>query len=57
MSPDTLKDIRKRCNLTQPMAAEIIGVTLRTYQRYEWGERAIPIKRAKMLEVASTLPF
>lgn len=52
MSPDQLKAIRKRCNMTQPMAAEIIGVTLRTYQRYEWGERAIPSKRAKMLEVA-----
>ena len=31
----TLKDIRKKCNLTQKEAADIAGISLRTFVSYE----------------------
>ena len=37
----TLKEIRKKCNLTQKEAAEIVGVSLRTYFSYENNEESI----------------
>lgn len=34
-----LLKLRKENHLTQPQVAEGVGITLRTYQRYEAGER------------------
>ena len=36
---DRLAELRKTANLSQKQLAEITGVPLRTYQRYEIGER------------------
>lgn len=34
-----LLELRKKNHLTQPQVAEGVGITTRTYQRYEAGER------------------
>ncbi len=36
---DRLLELRKRAALTQPAVADAIGITTRTYQHYEAGER------------------
>ena len=47
----TLKDTRKKCNLTQKEAAEIIGIALRTYIAYEADEKkADKLKLERMVE-------
>lgn len=39
-SPRKLREIRKKCGKTQLGIAEEIGVDLRTYQHWEYGEYA-----------------
>ncbi len=40
-----LKNIRKRANVTQKSVAEYLGITLRTYQRYEEGTIEPPLSK------------
>lgn len=37
--PDRLKQLRETANLTQSDMAEILGVKLQSYQRFEYGSR------------------
>lgn len=37
--PKRLVEIREKRNLTQPTAAELCGLELRTYQAFEYGQR------------------
>ena len=46
----TLKDLRKKCNLTQKEASEILGVSLRMYTTYEndeFGADQLKLERMK----------
>ena len=36
--PDRLKELREEKKLTQEELAKIVGLTLRAYQLYEYGE-------------------
>lgn len=40
-TPDEVKDLRARLNLTQAQCAEVISVIPLTWQRYEYGDRAM----------------
>ena len=47
-----LKDLRKNCNLTQQEAANVVGVSLRTYVSYENDEMSadqLKLERIKQL--------
>lgn len=44
-----VRDLREDNNLTQAQIAENIGLYTTTYQRYERGEREIPLDIAKAL--------
>lgn len=44
---EALKTLRKRARLTQPQAAEKVGVSDVTYQRYERGERELTLRQAE----------
>ena len=37
-----LKELRKRKNMTQQNMAEVMGLTMRNYQRYEYGMINVP---------------
>jgi DNA-binding transcriptional regulator YiaG len=42
MTPEELRAIRAAIEISQREMAELLGVDLRTYQRWEGGERGIP---------------
>jgi DNA-binding transcriptional regulator YiaG len=42
MTPDELRAIRAEMEVSQREFAELLGSDLRTYQRWEGGERSIP---------------
>ncbi len=42
---ERLKNIRKRANITQKSVAGYLGITLRTYQRYEEGTIEPPLSK------------
>jgi DNA-binding transcriptional regulator YiaG len=42
MTPDELRAIRAELEVSQREMADKLGVDLRTYQRWEGGERSIP---------------
>lgn len=47
-----LRETRKKCKLTQKQAAQIIGMSLRTYVAYESDEtRADPLKLSRVIEI------
>lgn len=47
----TLKEIRKKCNLTQKQASEIVGMPLRTYVNYEAEKGGLdPLKKERAIE-------
>ena len=46
---ERLKNIRKRANVTQKSVSEYLGVTLRTYQRYEEGTIEPPLSTVSAL--------
>jgi len=47
-----LRETRKKCKLTQKQAAQIIGMSLRTYVAYENDEaKADPLKLSRMIEI------
>lgn len=52
MSPSDLAAYRKSLGLTQADAARILNIRIRTYQRYEWGDRWIPAYRLERLRRA-----
>lgn len=39
---DELKTARERADLTQAQAADLVGVHVRSWQRWELGERKMP---------------
>ena len=41
MTPESIKRVRLAAGLTQTQAAELVHVTLRSWQRYEAGEKRI----------------
>lgn len=45
IAPQELKDWRKGLLWTQELAADWLGYSVKTYQHWEQGERAIPMKR------------
>lgn len=47
---DALRRYREQQDLTQPEAAEALGVSRETYNRYENGRRLIPAKRLGPIE-------
>ena len=51
-----LKDIRKRSKTTQKSLSDYLGVTLRTYQRYEEGTIEPPISNVLSLAKFFNLP-
>lgn len=48
---DELRALRKRAGLTQEQAAALIHAGLRTYHRYESGERQIPSAEWELLNI------
>ena len=44
-----LRDLREDADLTQKQAAEIIGVSMNHYGKYERGENDIPFEKAILL--------
>nr|WP_083520825.1 helix-turn-helix transcriptional regulator [Alicyclobacillus kakegawensis] len=44
-----LQSARKRKGLTQKQVADALGITLRSYQHYEYGERTPPLVKAMEL--------
>jgi len=48
MTPRQLTNWRKRLGLSQAAAAKLMGISLRTYTRYERGEWPVP----KLVELA-----
>ncbi len=44
-----LRDLKEDCDLTQKQVAEIIGVSINHYGKYERGETDIPFEKAVIL--------
>ncbi|WP_328702708.1 helix-turn-helix transcriptional regulator [Alicyclobacillus suci] len=44
-----VQDARNARNLTQQQVADLLGITLRSYQRYEHGENTLRPERAMKL--------
>ena len=55
MTPDQLRDLIARANITQARAAELAGVQLRTMQQYLAGDRAMPLSASGLLCVSCVL--
>ncbi len=51
MTPETFIAIRKRARLSQSGLADILRLTLRAVQSYEYRERAIPDPVAYLMEL------
>jgi transcriptional regulator with XRE-family HTH domain len=51
MTPYELKAIREAAGLTQIEAAELLGILPRSYQRYEYGERKIPVPTERLFKL------
>jgi DNA-binding transcriptional regulator YiaG len=56
MTGRQLQGLRYRWNYTQRGAAEMVGVDLRTWRRWERGERKIPENMAKLARLMDRLP-
>jgi len=41
-TPEEIRNWRESAGLTQQQAADIAGVDLRSWQRWEYGERRVP---------------
>lgn len=46
-TPDQIKALREKANHTQQSMADALGLSLRTYQRYEGGE--VPVSKVVWL--------
>ncbi|MBO5030662.1 MAG: helix-turn-helix domain-containing protein [Lachnospiraceae bacterium] len=53
---ERLKNIRKRAKVTQKSVSDYLGVTLRTYQRYEEGRIEPPLSTVSALSQYFDLP-
>ena len=49
MTPEELRDLIERADITQTRAADIIGISLRTMQQYIAGDRPIPLSVSRHL--------
>ena len=49
MTPDQLRNLIERANMTQTRAADLAGVKLRTMQQYLAGDRAMPLSASGLL--------
>lgn len=49
MNKNEVLAIRQRMGATQEQIAELVGVTVRTWQRWETGEVPVPVTVAKLL--------
>lgn len=54
---ERLKNIRKRAKITQKSVAEHLGITLRTYQRYEEGSIEPPLSTVNRLSEYFEMPL
>ena len=51
MTGRQLRNLRKRLGWTQEKAAEVCGVTVRTWARWEAGDHRVPESVARLLEM------
>lgn len=49
MNKDELKQIRASLSLSQKLMSKLLHLSLRQYQKYEWGEIEIEPARAELL--------
>jgi putative transcriptional regulator len=57
ISSSEIKDIRMKLDVTQPVFAQLIGVSIATAKSWEMGRRAPNATARKLLHVASKNPF
>ena len=48
-SSERLRELREERHLGQKEVAAVLGIRINVYQRYEYGERLIPIDKLMML--------
>ena len=48
MTPTEIKQARHSAGLTQQAAADLVGITIKAWQHYEYGIRNIPPLRWKL---------
>ena len=46
---DNIRKLRKENKLTQEQVSKELGIIKIVYQRYEWGQRLIPVNKLVML--------
>lgn len=51
MTPEALKELRRRLGLTQQGMADRLGVHLRTYQQWEYGRRKPRAAAVRLIEL------
>ncbi len=56
VTPTSVKEIRERYHLTQAEFAELLGVSLRTYQNWEQGRREPEGPAKVLLKIAAVHP-
>jgi HTH-type transcriptional regulator/antitoxin MqsA len=56
LSPNKIKHIREKLNLTQQTASEIFGGGINAFSRYERGETPIPRSTSQLLGLLSSHP-
>lgn len=56
LSPDEIKTIREKLNLTQQKASEIFGGGINAFSRYERGETPIPKPLSQLLQLLNLHP-
>jgi putative transcriptional regulator len=57
ISSSEIKDIRRKLDVTQPVFAHLIGVSISTAKSWETGRRVPNATARKLLHVASKDPF
>lgn len=56
LSPDNIKQIREKLNLTQQKASDIFGGGVNAFSRYERGETPIPKPLSQLLHLLDVHP-
>lgn len=56
LSPDEVKHIREKLNLTQQKASDVFGGGVNAFSRYERGETPIPRSTSQLLGLLSSHP-
>lgn len=57
MSPAAILAWRQRFELTQTQAGALLGVPLRTWQKWEYGERAVSPPVERLLRLVADYPW